>query len=182
MALKSGRVGVAPDQVDVYGKIKAAGSGSNMEIRVNEEGQPQWREKGTEDWQNFSSGGIGWNIPQNLLSSDYTVGPKVTEHSGGYYVDGTIVYIDIYVTTSAAITSAEDVILGLPPRTNINANQYVLCTKVSENNTPIIVDQFDNSTLQLVTHSTVQCIAAYNYGKVNGAGRYHIYGVYATTN
>lgn len=56
MALKSGRVGVRNDQVDTYGRIVSEGL-SNMETRVNEEGKPQWREKGTEEWQNFSGGG-----------------------------------------------------------------------------------------------------------------------------
>lgn len=64
MALQSGRVGVAPDQVDVYGRV--TGTASNMETRVNEDGKPQWREKGTEEWQNFKGG-----VAEVVLDEDY---------------------------------------------------------------------------------------------------------------
>lgn len=72
MALQSGRVGVRNDQVDVHGRILGEGSSSNIEIRVSDEGKPQWREKGTEEWQNFSGGNIpeidaGFDSGYNML-------------------------------------------------------------------------------------------------------------------
>lgn len=108
MALQSGRVGVASDQVDVFGKVKAAGSSSNMEIRVNEEDQPQWRKKGTEDWQNFSSGALlGWNVPDDRLElHGMTRGDsKCVLNGGGYFEEDGVYYFKIDMTLTQSVNN-----------------------------------------------------------------------------
>lgn len=72
MALRAGRVGVNPSEVDTNGKIKGAG-GSELEPRVSEletsissfsfrnnEGQAQYKATKDGEWLNFSSGGLDY--------------------------------------------------------------------------------------------------------------------------
>lgn len=74
MALKAGRVGVLPSEVDTNGKIKKDGGDiekvkeqiSTFSFRDNE-GQPQYKATEDGEWVNFSSGGGGaellWTNP-----------------------------------------------------------------------------------------------------------------------
>lgn len=163
MALKSGRVGVAPDQVDVYGNVKAAGSGSNMEIRVNEDDQPQWRKKGTEEWQNFSGGGgLGWNVPPELLSAEGITNHDGTLVEGGMYVDGSIVYVDIKCTVIN--TSQSSYIFGGFPAPNTSLSDLFLC--IQNDDTKVIRDiAYQNGNLRL------------GGGSMNG-GSFRLFGMY----
>lgn len=90
MALKAGRVGVLPSEVDTNGKIKQGGGDiekvkeqiSTFSFRDNE-GQPQYKATEDGEWVNFSSGGgmvadLLWTnpSPNNVFSEQNIVFDK----------------------------------------------------------------------------------------------------------
>ena len=111
MSLKAGRVGVNPKEVDGNGNLKEssnsyskAESDEKFETKANIGGLQFRVESGTAqyktpegDWTNFSngsSGGIGFNIPNDLLMTDAIPASSVTILSGGYAIVDDILYID----------------------------------------------------------------------------------------
>lgn len=98
MALKAGRVGVSPSEVDVNGKIKGGGStdvytkeetnaeinkvADNIDIKYNSDtGKPEWRERGADTFNPFSSGveidvlytgSVGEHFTSKVIEADFS--------------------------------------------------------------------------------------------------------------
>ena len=161
MALKAGRVGVAKDQVDEFGKITGGSTPENVYTKTqcdnkfetkthanntyqpktievplellggsqltvetslhaieetfgnlrfrNNDGTPQVKTP-SGDWTNFNSGGgggIGFNIPSDLLMSATPGRASCTITGGGYAVVDGIIYVDVtFIDTSSGATGS----------------------------------------------------------------------------
>ena len=168
MALKAGRVGVAKDQVDEFGKITGGSTPENvytktqcdnkfetkthanntyqqMNLEVplellggtqltvetslhaieetfgtlrfrNNEGTPQVKTPSGE-WTNFNNGGgggIGFNIPSDLLRTDAIPRSSATILSGGYAIVDDVLYVDLVYTDTASTQSTSIIQIPLP--------------------------------------------------------------------
>lgn len=133
MSLKAGRVGVNPKEVDGNGNLKEssnsyskAESDGKFETKANIGGL-QFRVESVSgtaqyktpegDWTNFSngsSGGIGFNIPSDLLMTDAIPNSKVTILSGGYAIVDNILYIDFTLKDTSSSASMGKITINLP--------------------------------------------------------------------
>ena len=133
MSLKAGRVGVNPKEVDGKGNLKKssnsyskAESDRKFETKANIGGL-QFRVESVSgtaqyktpqgDWTNFSngsSGGIGFNIPNDLLMTDAIPSSKVTILSGGYAIVDGILYVDFTLKDTSSSQSIGKIIIKLP--------------------------------------------------------------------
>lgn len=148
MAIKAGRVGVNPSDVDSHGHIRGGGGGGGssytkqetdallnakadkttlggLEFR-NNDGAPQVKVDG--EWVNFNKGGgIGFNVP-NPTAENLTY--RYTDYvSGGYQVDNNICYIDITVTLTVNL-SGQSFIIGFPSPTKSDPKVMCYCDGV----------------------------------------------------
>ena len=131
MSLKAGRVGVNPKEVDGNGNLKEssnsyskAESDEKFETKADIGGLQFRVESGTAqyktpegDWTNFSngsSGGIGFNIPNDLLMTDAIPVSSVTILSGGYAIVDGILYIDFTLKDTSSSQSTSKIIIKLP--------------------------------------------------------------------
>lgn len=158
MALKAGRVGVAKDQVDEFGKIIGGATPANVYTKTQCDnkfetkahiGGLQFRDNsGTAqyklpngDWVNFSSGGggIGFNIPEDLLQTDARTNNETVIDSGGYAVVDGVLYVDfvfhntnsqagmgmISITLDEIVTNPDTYALYTPANNSYNAGYAI---------------------------------------------------------
>lgn len=155
MALKAGLVGVNPKGVDKNGMPIASGGSGVSEAQLTANGKQfffaydETSEKygykldGAGDFIPFESagGGPGWVKPADLTHEGLIFSSNCEYIEGGYYDDGTMVYIDVvYHKTSGSSGKIE----GFPLMKNLytmNFSRYAL------NNSPSDIDDyFINST------------------------------------
>lgn len=131
MALKAGRVGVAPSQVDAAGNIIGGGSGSDSYTKAESDAKFAtiasltanekefifsydatsekygYKAGATGEFHPFeeAGGNPGWNKPANLTAEGLTYS-RCSYVSGGYAIVDGVLYVDIIVTrtsTNAAV-------------------------------------------------------------------------------
>ncbi len=195
MALKAGRVGVNPSQVDMAGNVIGGGGGDTYtKLEIDQMlgskvgiGQLEANNKdfyfaydetsqkygykldGTGDFHPFEeggSGGIGWVKPPDLTSEGIT-GTRCTILNGGYYDDGEFIYIDILVQRSSTSTAS---LAGFPAGTG---NVYLLAAKDIESSdyTKYVANaNFSTNSSETATGISI--------GGGSADGVYHIWGQY----
>ena len=123
MALQAGRVGVNKNQVDWQGNI-IGGSGSSVQPQIDQiksqigtfefsvvDGVAGYKKTGADTFTPFSTGGIGWNVPLNKLTTEgATLNSKIADFVGGYYIENNILYVDLSFTNNDIIASNENII------------------------------------------------------------------------
>lgn len=178
MALKAGRVGVAKDQVDEFGKITGGSTPENVYTKTqcdnkfetkthasntyqqknievplellggsqltveaslhaiedtfgdlqfrDNDGTPQVKTPNG-DWTNFNSGGgggIGFNIPSELLMVATPGRPSCTIISGGFAVVDDVIYVDIVFTDTSNSQTGSLIQCNLPEGVTCSNSGY----------------------------------------------------------
>lgn len=153
MALKAGRVGVAKDQVDEFGKIIGGETPENVYTKTQCDnkfetkahiGGLQFRDNsGTAqyklpngEWVNFSSGGgdtLGFNIPDaKKITTGIEVPSNVNMVDGCYCIENNVLYVDMHISMYSTTGSAMIKLLNaLPAGVNMRHTLGILCTDIS---------------------------------------------------
>ena len=148
MALKAGRVGVNPSQVDMAGNVIGGGGNTYTKLEIDQMlgskvgiGQLEANNKdfyfaydetsqkygykldGTGDFHPFeeAGGSPGWNKPANLTDDNLNYGTSFTKVEGGYFIDGSTVYVDITVLVNSR-TNFE----GFPPCRSTSSGRFLV--------------------------------------------------------
>ena len=136
MALKAGRVGVAPSQVDNNGNVIGGGSSITVVDNLNStsstdalsakqgkvigdklggfefrthEGEAQYRTSTSGEWENFSSGVDGINLSAPVVEGLTSTSGTILE--GGYQIVDGLVYVNILLDNTK---SSSTQLSGLP--------------------------------------------------------------------
>lgn len=148
MALKAGRVGVDPSQVDMSGRVIGGSSDTYTKLEIDQMlgskvgvGQLEannhsfnfafdatsqkygYKLDGTGDFHPFeeAGGSPGWNKPANLTDENLNYGTSFTKVEGGYFIDGSTVYVDITI-----LVNSRSNFQGFPPCTSSSGRFLVV--------------------------------------------------------
>lgn len=189
MSLKAGRVGVNPKEVDGNGNLKEssnsyskAQSDEKFETKANIGGLQFRVESGTAqyktpegDWTNFSngsSGGIGFNIPNDLLMTNAIPESTVTILSGGYAIVDNILYIDFTLKDTSSSAGIGKIVIKLPEGVVCtNTSMVGLCTPTVNSYKAGYVCQYSSTSKEIK-------IGIYN-SNIPENVEYRIYGQYS---
>lgn len=203
MAIKAGLVGVNPKgvdkngmpigssgSVDAYTKAETNtllnGKVSNSQLTANNKAfhfaydstseKYGYKLDGTGDFIPFESagGGPGWVKPAELITTGLTVNQFIEITSGGYYDDGTTVYVDIIVKQ---IDGGAGRVMGLP---KAPASAGFVAFKDSTLAAISDLYVFDGTHTNVSVSAIVEGSSSYlNLGSNQGIGNYiHIFGAY----
>ena len=200
MALKAGRVGVNPSQVDMAGNVIGGGDtytkleidqllGSKVGIGQLEANNKDFyfaydattqkygykldNEGDFHPFEEGGSGGKGWVTPPDLEQTGLTYN-RCEYVEGGYTVDNNVVYLDIIV--SATYTGSGASIKGSPRPGSMGGSSTLLAVRSGSTLNDVKSNDFYKETSYCGTQDNVGLI---NLPTVSSKGTYYrIYGEY----
>ena len=137
MALKAGLVGVNPDILDNSDRVTALSDGNKKLTFVYDEASDQPGFKINDgDFHPFEKAGVtcmGWVKPADLSVDDLTPNENVEIASGGIFIKGNDVFVDMVLKNkgNSNIPINTTLVSGFP--TTAGGNRYILFRSMSHN-------------------------------------------------